>query len=94
MRIHMLADRRAALDGITPTTLAAGTTVEVPDHLAQRYVDLGAARPVIEQIAEPETPPADPPADAEKAAAGPDQTTAIEEPAPANRARGGRRSTK
>lgn len=60
MRVRMTEDRTAALDGINAIALTAGEVYDLPDVLAGRYVELGAAE-VDEpaEIVEPEDPPAD-----------------------------------
>ncbi len=61
MRVRMTEDRTAALDGITATGLNAGEVYDLPDGLAERYVELGAA--------EPDAPADDPTADNDAAKA-------------------------
>jgi len=43
MRVRMAEDRTAALDGINATALTAGDVYDLPDSLAERYVEVGAA---------------------------------------------------
>lgn len=62
MRVRMTENRTAALDGINATTLTAGEEYDLPDHLADRYIEVGAAEAA--RKAEPGTATADePPAD-------------------------------
>lgn len=43
MNVTMTEDRQAALDGVTVVLLRAGDSYDLPDELAARYLERGAA---------------------------------------------------
>lgn len=66
MKVKMLEDREAALDGVNFSRLEAGETYEVPDFLAESYLERGIAKAAAadaaiasaEPVPDPDAPPA------------------------------------
>jgi hypothetical protein len=54
MLMKMKQDRRAALDGVNVSPLAAGETYDLPDALAQSYLERGLAAEAKAETAAPE----------------------------------------
>jgi len=53
MRVKMLENREAALDGVTIIRLQAGDVVEMPQGLAERYLERGFAEPTEDALSPP-----------------------------------------
>lgn len=67
MKVTMLQEREAALDGVNFVQLEEGETYDIPEFLADSYVQRGIAEPAgdsapvaaAEPVADPDAPPAE-----------------------------------